>query len=154
MRCHPPIRNTIANDNDEEAHENEKAEEEQLTHSQKISKINAYISFEAAYLICLSSLPYTAAENLLKPGFKAMLSALKEFNVAIEDIEDVDNFVDKLPLSDTTISRRVNELGTYLEAKTIEAIKNSPIGFSLQADESTDIDSKSQLSVFVRFVQF
>lgn len=87
----------------------------------------------------------------MKPGFKAMLSVFKACNVAIEDIDD---FVDKLPLSDTTISRRIDELGTYLEVLTIEAIKNSPIGFSLQADEITDTYSKSQLSVFVKFLQF
>lgn len=166
MRCYRPNQDTVANNNVEEvplmmnndgedlSNENAQEEQPELTHAQKVSKINTYISYAAAHLICSSSLPYTAAERLLKPGFKAMLSAFKAYDVAIEDIDDIDDFVDHLPLSDTTIGHRVSELGPYLELKTVEAIKNSSIGFSLQADESLDIENKSQLSVYVRFVQF
>jgi hypothetical protein len=57
----------------------------------------------------------------------------------------------KIPLFDSTISRRIINISEDIEEQVIEVIKSGEL-FALQVDESTDISGKAQLMAFVRFI--
>jgi len=57
----------------------------------------------------------------------------------------------KVPLSNNTINRRINDMTLNINEIVLEKIKNQKL-FSLQIDESIDISSKAQLLGFGRFV--
>ena len=58
-----------------------------------------------------------------------------------------------MTISDTTIFRRITDLSNDVTSQVIEDIKKSPVGISIQFDESTDISSESHLLAFVRYVK-
>jgi hypothetical protein len=57
--------------------------------------------------------------------------------------------IDKVPVSDNTTSRRVDDTSHDVEDVLSEILKNT--NFALQVDESTDITNKTQLLASVRF---
>lgn len=57
----------------------------------------------------------------------------------------------KIPLSDSTISRRIINISEDIEEQVIENLKSGEL-FALQVDESTDISVKAQLMAFIRFI--
>ncbi|XP_025425345.1 zinc finger BED domain-containing protein 5-like [Sipha flava] len=57
----------------------------------------------------------------------------------------------KIPLDDSTISRRIINISEDIEEQVIEVIKSGEL-FALQVDESTDISGKAQLMAFIRFI--
>lgn len=61
----------------------------------------------------------------------------------------IEEFVNKIPLSEQTISRRVADLSHNIEKHVLEEVQKSPTGFSIQLDESLDIDNEAQLAIFV-----
>ena len=55
-----------------------------------------------------------------------------------------------MPLSATTVTRRIEEIAEDIEIQLLERINSYP-WYSLQVDESTDIDNKAILLVYVRY---
>ncbi len=55
----------------------------------------------------------------------------------------------KVPVSDSTISRRVDDLSNNISGILSEILQNN--NFALQVDESADMTGKAQLLAFVRF---
>ena len=55
-----------------------------------------------------------------------------------------------IPLSNNTVSRRIDEMATDVESKLTILLKKSK--FALQIDESTVIDNKAILLAYVRFI--
>jgi hypothetical protein len=107
------------------------------------------MSFMVSFFITKSAASYTLGENLIKPVLKALLQGLQRYELNINDL-DIDDFVQNLPISRTTISRRVKDMAENIKRQTMNGVRNSPTGFSIQADESTDIDNRSHLCVFAK----
>lgn len=56
-----------------------------------------------------------------------------------------------MPLSANTVTRRIEEIAEDIETQLLERIDKSP-WYALQVDESTDVDSKALLLVYVRYI--
>lgn len=63
--------------------------------------------------------------------------------------EDAARKVKEVPLSDTTVRRRIQEMSDDIEDQLVSNLKDTK--FSIQLDESTDITNKALLLVFVKF---
>ena len=57
----------------------------------------------------------------------------------------------QIPLSNDTIRRHICDMSTDIQDTVIFSVKQSKM-FTMQVDESTDINGKAQLIVFIRFV--
>src|ERR1044072_8654339 len=64
--------------------------------------------------------------------------------------ENAEKELNKIPLSNDTIRRRILDLSENIEENVQKKLKNS--NFALTVDESTDISNTSQLLAFVRFI--
>jgi hypothetical protein len=104
-------------------------------------------ALEASYHISLriakSKKPHTIAENLVLPS---IVDTIKIF-FGEEKIKEIE----KIPLSDITVKRRIDDMGIDFEKQILAQIKDSK-AFALQSDESTDISKKAQPLVYVRYV--
>ena len=59
----------------------------------------------------------------------------------------------RIPLSNDTISDRIDDMSKDILAQVVADLISSPAKFSLQLDETTDVSNLSQLAVFVRYVK-
>jgi hypothetical protein len=59
----------------------------------------------------------------------------------------------QIPLSNDTISDRIEDMSKDILAQVVADLITSPAKFSLQLDETTDVSNISQLAVFVRYVK-
>ena len=64
--------------------------------------------------------------------------------------EDAAKKLGSVPLSNNTIQRRIQDMGSDCKDQLIEDLKKSD--FALQLDESTDIANHAQLLVYVRYL--
>ena len=55
-----------------------------------------------------------------------------------------------VPLSDTTVKRRIDEMGSNIEDQLCEILRN--ISFSLQLDETTTSDNNALTMAYVRYI--
>ena len=60
--------------------------------------------------------------------------------------------IKEVPLSNDVIAGRVADMSCNILEQVVQEIKDSPIRFSLQLDESTDIANISQLVVYTRYI--
>ncbi|XP_068237126.1 SCAN domain-containing protein 3-like [Palaemon carinicauda] len=101
---------------------------------------------EASYLVeelvVKSMKPHTIAETLILPACSAIVKTL--FG------SEAEKEVRKIPVSDSTISRRIH-MRADMEETVCTSVKESEM-FALQVDESTDIGGMVQLIVFVRYI--
>ncbi|KAL7646078.1 UNVERIFIED_CONTAM: hypothetical protein RMT77_002979 [Armadillidium vulgare] len=99
-------------------------------------------SIEVAEIITLKSKSHTLAESVILPACKKMVKSMLGENAEKE--------LNKIPLSNDTIRRRILDLSENIEENVQKKLKNS--NFALTVDESTDISNTSQLLAFVRFI--
>ena len=59
--------------------------------------------------------------------------------------------INKIPLSNDLIRRRIDDMSGNVLCQVIEQIRRSPFGVRMQQDESTDVSQCSQLLVFVLY---
>lgn len=101
-------------------------------------------SFEIAHMIARTKKPHNIGETLIKPCIlKAASLVLGEASV---------KKLGTIPLSDSTIKRRIDELAMDIEIQVLEKIRKSPM-FAIQCDETTDVSKLSQLLVYARFAR-
>lgn len=98
-------------------------------------------SYEISLLIAKSGKNHTLGENLIKPAISVFLKTVLK-----KDDKDVKD----MPLSNNTVSRRIDEMSEDVEKQLVEKLKNRK--FSLQMDESTFRDSDSILMAYVRYI--
>uniref|UniRef100_A0A9J8C488 Uncharacterized protein n=1 Tax=Cyprinus carpio carpio TaxID=630221 RepID=A0A9J8C488_CYPCA len=100
-------------------------------------------SYLVSYHIAKKGMPHTIGENLCLPVAKDMVNCMLGEKAA--------KTLDKIPLSDNTVSRRIDSISTDIFNQLISRIKNSEF-FSLQIDESTDVANLANLLVYVRYL--
>ena len=100
-------------------------------------------SCKVALRITKTKALHTYGETLVKP---AAVDAMAREVCG----DDVANKLAMVTLSRCTIKRRINDLSDNILTQTIGRIKESG-KFSLQLDETTDVESNAQLMVFVRY---
>ena len=64
-------------------------------------------SYKIAFLIAKKGLPFNVGESLVAPAVKEIISTVME--------KDPTPVLRAVPLSDTTVTRRINEMGTNIE---------------------------------------
>ncbi|XP_042213300.1 protein FAM200A-like [Homarus americanus] len=99
-------------------------------------------SYLVAKRIAKCKQPHTNGENLVK------LAVLDMVRTVIGD--DAVKKTETIPLSNNTLSRRIQEMSAYIKEQVVTAIKESG-KFSLQLDESTDVSDDAQLLVYARY---
>ena len=108
------------------------------TTSSNVSALRA--SFLVANRIAKTKKPFTIGEEFILPSTKDICREVLG-EAAVQKVSCV-------PLSASTISRRIDEMAEDIEAQLLERIKESP-WYALQVDESTDVDNKATMLGFV-----
>ena len=75
-------------------------------------------------------------------------TALKMANIMLG--KAAENKLSQIPLSNDTISNRIDKMSDDILAQVVSDLISSPAKFSFQLDEATDVSSLSQIAVFVR----
>ncbi|XP_069588346.1 zinc finger BED domain-containing protein 5-like [Ranitomeya imitator] len=114
-----------------------------LRKSTKVNERALKASYLVAELIAKSKKSHTVAETLILPACKAIVNEILGPDAAKE--------IAKVPLSDNTIARRIDDMSADIETVVLEKVRISK-KFALQLDESTDISGHCQLLANVRFV--
>jgi len=95
------------------------------------------VSYEVAYLIAKQGKLHPTGETLVKPA------ALKMANIMLGKAAE-DKF-SQIPLSNDTISSRIDDMSDDILAQVVADRISSPAKFSLQLDETTDVSISASL---------
>jgi hypothetical protein len=87
---------------------------------------------------------YTTAEAVILPTYCKIVNIMFGEEYEKRDVENI-------PMSDNTISRRIQDMSQDVESQAIADIKEL-IFFSIQLDMSTDVTGKAQLLAFSSIV--
>ncbi|XP_029643893.1 SCAN domain-containing protein 3-like [Octopus sinensis] len=98
-------------------------------------------SYEISLLIAKHGKNHTIGEQLIKPAISIFLKTV---------LQKDDGDIRTMPLSNNTVSNRIDEMGQDVESQLIEKLKLRK--FSLQMDESTIRDSEALLLTYVRYI--
>jgi hypothetical protein len=100
-------------------------------------------SYKVAEIIARNMQPHTIAETLILPACKQIVKSVLG--------EAAEREISNVPLSDDTISRRIEDMSSDIQKQVAEKIYDGK-KCSLQLDESTDIIQKYQLLSYIRFL--
>ena len=103
------------------------------------------ISYEVFLITAKAKGPHTAGEKLIKPKAVKMAQIVLGRNEAKR--------IDSFSMSDDTVNNRVADIANDILSQFIALIQDSPCKMSLRFDETTDIESISQLVEYMRFVK-
>ena len=104
------------------------------------------VSYEISLKIARMKKPHTIGEELILPCAYDIVRLLIG--------EDHVKKLSALPLSNNTVQRRISDMSNDICKQVIEEIKDTPFClFSLQLDESTDVEDCAQLMAFARYVR-
>ena len=119
----------------------EHKEQKQLLKATTSSNVSALrASSLVANRIAKAKKPFTIGEELILPAAKDICHELLG-DAAVQKVSHV-------PLSASTLTRRIDEIAEDTEAQLLERINESP-WYAIQVDESTDVDNKATVLVFV-----
>ena len=99
-------------------------------------------SYKAAFLTAKSCLPLNLGENLVVTAMKEIISTVME--------RDPAPVLQTVPLNNTTVKRRIDEMSTNIEDQLCEILQNT--FFTLQLDEITTSDNNALLMAYVRCI--
>lgn len=99
-------------------------------------------SYEISLLIAKSGKNHTIGEDLIKPAISSFLKTV---------LDKVDHDFKSMPLSNNTVSRRIDEMAKHFETQLVEKLRSRK--FSIQMDESTIRDSQAVLMAYVRYIE-
>jgi hypothetical protein len=100
-------------------------------------------SYNTSYLIAKASKPYTIGEDLILPAATQMVSIICG--------EETAQMLNGVPLSDTTVMRRIHEMAEDVLSQLISRI-NQSTHYAIQLDESTDVAGVANVIVYVRYL--
>jgi hypothetical protein len=99
------------------------------------------VSYKVSLRIAKAGKPHTIGESLLLPSVKDMASSVLG--------EKESKQPESIPLSKGTISRRISDMASNVKEQLIEKVKASKY-YSIQLDESTDVNNMAYLLTFIR----
>ncbi|KAL4148669.1 hypothetical protein QTP88_002841 [Uroleucon formosanum] len=99
-------------------------------------------SYKVAFRIAQCKKPHTIAEELILPSAIDMVSTLIGESVA--------NQLKNIPMSNNTISRRIQDISDNINDQLIDKLRNK--NFAIQLDEATDNNKDAYLICYVRFM--
>lgn len=111
-------------------------------HQQNAALVEA--SFLVSIEIAKKKKPHTIGEELILPCAKTMVKLVLGEKSAEK--------LSAISLSNNTVQRRISLMSDDIKEQVIQKVKKNGL-FSIQLDESTDVQSCSQLMVFVRYVR-
>lgn len=114
-----------------------------ITQFTKINEKAMHASYLISLQIAKAGKPHTIGENLVLPAIKV--------TVGVMFGDKFSKDVEMIPLSNDTVTRRINDMSQWTENQLIERASKSRF-FSLQLDESTDVQGLCQLLVFIRYI--
>lgn len=117
-----------------------------ITNFLKLPEKGLIASYKVAQLIAQRKKAHTDAESIIAPAVAIIVESMLGPEAAAK--------VKTVPLSDDTMSRRIQDISTDLQHQVQENfIKTEEELWALQVDESTDISGKAQLLAFLRFIK-
>lgn len=101
-------------------------------------------SYLVAQRIAKAKKPHTIGENLIAPCIEIVVKNMIG--------EEAAKKVKQVSLSNNTVHRRIEDMSANIEEQVVAEVMNSSM-FSIQLDESVDIEDKAQLIAFVRYLK-
>jgi len=98
-------------------------------------------SYRISQLIAKSGKSYNIGEKLIIPSIKEFITTVMH--------QDIPQALKTLPLSDTTVKRRIEAMAVNVENKLVSVLQQC--SFSMQLDESTIADNNALLMSYVRY---
>uniref|UniRef100_A0A668AN63 DUF4371 domain-containing protein n=1 Tax=Myripristis murdjan TaxID=586833 RepID=A0A668AN63_9TELE len=99
-------------------------------------------SYAVSLLVAKSKKPHSTVEELILPAATVMAEIMIDKKAA--------NAFKKVPLSNNTMSRRIDEMSVDIIGQVVNKIKQAG-QFALQLDEMTDVSGDAQLLAFIRY---
>ena len=109
----------------------------------KLSDKAQEASYAVAEIVASKMKFHIIAETVILPACQQIVRIMFE--------EDAVSELNKIPLSDDTISRRIQDMLGNIECNIKSKLLKYEL-FALQVDKSTDISGKAHLLVFARFI--
>jgi hypothetical protein len=100
-------------------------------------------SYKVSEIVAKRIQPHTIAEDVILPACKEIVKSILG--------DDAEKEISFVPLSNDTVSRRIDDMSSDIQCHVREKLSDSRL-FSLQLDESTDISKECQLLSYIRFI--
>jgi hypothetical protein len=99
--------------------------------------------YRVSYWVAKALEVHTIAENLIGPCIKDVVQCMLAEKAAKK--------IDIVPFSNNNLSRRINDISSYVEITVVQRVKKSQY-YAFQLDESMDVANLAILLVFVRYI--
>uniref|UniRef100_A0ABM5G983 Zinc finger MYM-type protein 6-like n=1 Tax=Pogona vitticeps TaxID=103695 RepID=A0ABM5G983_9SAUR len=99
-------------------------------------------SYEVSLLIAQCGKPHTIGETLILPVMKKIFATMLG--------PSTNTVTQSIPLSNDTVSKRIDEMAADVEERLIDTLKSTE--FVMQIDESTIRENEALLLAYVRFI--
>lgn len=114
-----------------------------VSHFININENAVHASYLISLRIARAGKPHTIGEGLVLPSIKDAVGAM----FGEKEVKEIE----RIPLSNNTVARRIDEMAEWAEDEILRRVVGSKY-YTVQLDESTDVQGLSQLLVFVRYI--